>query len=71
MVSAPAPAAFFVAFGDSSLNFQLRVWTDDPGWLGLRSELNVTLQRALEAAGIEVPFPQRDVHVRSMATPEP
>jgi len=66
VVPSPEPAAFFVAFGDSSLDFQLRVWTNDPGWFGLRSELNVTLQRALQEAGIEVPFPQRDVHVRTV-----
>jgi small-conductance mechanosensitive channel len=65
VVQAPAPDAFFIGFGDSSLDFQLRVWTEDPGWFGLRSQLNVALQLALQQAGIEVPFPQRDLHVRS------
>jgi potassium efflux system protein len=64
--SDPAPEALFVGFGDSSLAFQLRVWSEDPRWWNLRSDLAVALQAALRDAGIEVPFPQRDLHIRSL-----
>jgi small-conductance mechanosensitive channel len=54
-------------FGDSSLNFILRVWTRDyattPGVL--RSELNYAICRKFKEHGIEIPFPQRDLHIRS------
>jgi potassium efflux system protein len=64
--SDPEPEALFVGFGDSSLGFQLRIWTEDPRWWRLRSDLAVALQAALKEAGIEVPFPQRDLHIRSL-----
>lgn len=54
-------------FGDSSLNFILRVWTREytttPGVL--RSELNYAICRKFKEHGIEIPFPQRDLHFRS------
>lgn len=54
-------------FGDSSLNFILRVWTSEytttPGVL--RSELNYAICRKFKEHGIEIPFPQRDLHFRS------
>jgi len=54
-------------FGDSSLNFILRVWTRNyattPGVL--RSELNYAICKKFKEHGIEIPFPQRDLHVRS------
>jgi potassium efflux system protein len=63
----PEPAALFKGFGDSSLDFELRVWIADFN-KGLRvsSELRVAINGALGEAGIEIPFPQRDVHVRSL-----
>ncbi|MEO8605622.1 MAG: mechanosensitive ion channel domain-containing protein, partial [bacterium] len=66
VLSDPEPTAFFVGFGDSSLDFQVRVWTTQTAWMRLRSDLGVALQHALDGAGIEVPFPQRDLHVRSV-----
>lgn len=63
----PAPYALFTGFGDSSLDFELRYWSDSPDALTLvRSGLAVTIQRALAEAGIEVPFPQRDLHLKSL-----
>jgi small-conductance mechanosensitive channel len=64
----PQPAAFFMGFGDSSLDFLLRAWIPDfsEGYR-VRSELAVDIQRALAEAGIGVPFPQRDLHVRSVS----
>jgi potassium efflux system protein len=61
----PAPDALLVGFGDSALDFQLRFWTEQSGWARLRSDLCVALQGALTSAGIQVPFPQREVHIRS------
>ncbi|NNL84376.1 MAG: mechanosensitive ion channel, partial [Myxococcales bacterium] len=62
-----APVAIFQGFGDSALNFQLRAWVanmDD--WLTTGSELHAGVAAALTEAGIEIPFPQRDLHVRSI-----
>src|SRR5262249_7195935 len=64
----PPPTALFLAFGASSLDFQLRAWTDqDDEYPRVRSEVTVAVHRALVDAGIEIPFPQQDVHVRSVA----
>jgi small-conductance mechanosensitive channel len=63
----PAPVAIFQGFGDSALNFQLRAWVanmDD--WLTTGSELHAAVAAALSEEGIEIPFPQRDLHVRSI-----
>jgi len=47
------------------LNFELRAWTDRfERSLALRSEMGLSVYNALAAAGIEIPFPQRDVHVK-------
>jgi small-conductance mechanosensitive channel len=63
----PAPDVIFTDFGESSLNFDLRVWTSEyiTKPLILRSDLNFAVQKALKEHGIEIPFPQRDVHIRS------
>jgi potassium-dependent mechanosensitive channel len=66
----PAPQAVFKGFGDSSLDFELRVWTQntDRGWQGaIQSDLSVAINRALAEKGIEIPFPQRDLHLRSIS----
>lgn len=64
----PAPLALFLGFGASSLDFELRVWVADfADGASARSDLAVALGQALTAAGIEVPFPQTDLHVRSVA----
>ncbi|HUU13302.1 MAG TPA: mechanosensitive ion channel domain-containing protein [Terriglobia bacterium] len=69
----PAPEVRFVAFGDSSLDFELRVWTikrvQTPKTL--TSELLFSIFRAFGEHGIEIPFPQRDVHLRSVAASIP
>ncbi len=62
----PAPAALFVGFGESSLDFELRAWTDAfDRWPLVRSALALEVHRMLGEAGIEVPFPQRVVHVKA------
>ena len=63
----PAPMCLFVGFGESSLNFELRVWAqrgDD--WVLVRSAAALAMEARLATEGIEIPFPQRDLHVRSV-----
>lgn len=63
----PAPDVVFTAFGDSALLFELRVWTTTfiSAPKILASSLNYAIWDALAAKNIEIPFPQRDLHVRS------
>ena len=62
----PAPSAFFVGFGDSALDFEIRAFVDAfEKRLRVRHEIHVAVARALADAGIEIPFPQRDLHIRS------
>jgi potassium-dependent mechanosensitive channel len=63
----PAPVALFTAFGDSSLDFELRVWVPEIRLrLEVRSVVLTEVERRFSEAGIEIPFPQRDLHVRSI-----
>jgi len=63
----PVPEVYFVAFGDSALNFELGVWTAEMTGKPrtFRSELNFAIERKLRTNKIEFPFPQRDLHLRS------
>jgi small-conductance mechanosensitive channel len=67
VIQSNPPQVWFTEFGDSSLNFELLVWTDvrSVGALKMRSDLYYTIFEALAEAGIEIPFPQRDLHIRS------
>jgi potassium efflux system protein len=61
----PAPVLHFAGFGDSSLDFQLRVFLRDAGQrITTASELRYAILAALNKAAIEIPFPQRDVHIK-------
>lgn len=63
----PPPQILFLGFGDNSLDFQLRVWADNEStWWITRSDLYIGVYKALNAAGIEIPFPQRDLHIKSV-----
>ena len=66
----PAPMVLFKDLGDSALNFELRCFITNVG-LGLtvKSDLVSSIYKELQSAGIEIPFPQQDVHIRSQ--PEP
>ena len=62
----PEPRARFRAFGDSSLDYELLCWVDDPELKGLVThELNTAVFKAFKAESIEIPFPQRDLHMIS------
>jgi potassium-dependent mechanosensitive channel len=64
------PMAFFMGFGESSLRFELRFWSaQQDTWFQLQSDVTVAVAKALDEAGIEIPFPQRDLHIRSIAAP--
>jgi len=68
----PAPSIFFMGFGDSSLDFQVRVWIEDIDYMIIvRSELNQAIDGKFRERGIEIPFPQRDLHLRSTDAPAP
>lgn len=64
----PAPVALFLAHGASSLDFQLRVWALQDDWVRVHSEITTRINRAITEAGIGIPFPQRDLHLRSVDT---
>ncbi len=60
----PEPQVRFHQFGDSSLDFKLQGWIEDPLLLGpARDALNTSVYKSFKAANIEIPFPQRDVHL--------
>jgi small-conductance mechanosensitive channel len=62
----PEPFAIFRAHGDSALTFSLLFWTSDfDNWLKAKSDVTVRVDALLREAGIEIPFPQRDVRIRS------
>ncbi|AXC14923.1 Potassium efflux system KefA protein / Small-conductance mechanosensitive channel [Acidisarcina polymorpha] len=67
VMETPPPEAFFLGFGDSALNFELRFWSArQEMWFKLKSDVAIAVSRALRDAGIEIPFPQRDLRVRSV-----
>ena len=61
----PEPAAFFLDFGESSLDFRLLAWVSVEDRLRVESELKTVINTKIQEAGIEIPFPQRDLHIRS------
>lgn len=64
----PAPAVLFLGLGESALNFSVRAWTDEFDDSAIvRSDLVTRLYTALAEAGIEIPFPQRDITVRAVS----
>ncbi|MCJ8280062.1 MAG: mechanosensitive ion channel [Rivularia sp. ALOHA_DT_140] len=62
----PTPKVWFKEFGDSSLNFELLVWSDDPPTIPqLKSDLNFSIETELNLRNITIPFPQRDLHIKN------
>ncbi|NTW45001.1 MAG: mechanosensitive ion channel, partial [Anaerolineaceae bacterium] len=67
VVQDPKPIILFNKFGDSSLDFRLLFWTDNfDEWIRIRSEVIFKIYDALKEASIVIPFPQRDLHIRSI-----
>jgi len=68
VVDQPAPRVRMRGFGDSSLNFELLAWIGAPEQRGLvMHQLLMEIDRQFREQGVEIPFPQRDLHVRSAA----
>ncbi len=67
----PEPATRLMAFGDNGIELELRVWIQDPqaGMANVRSDINLAIWRAFKDASIVIPYPQRDLHIRSGLEP--
>ena len=67
VLTSPAPEAFFMGFGESSVNFELRFWVmQESNTTKVNSEVALEVMRLLSEAGIEIPFPQRDLRLRAV-----
>jgi small-conductance mechanosensitive channel len=64
ILARPVPRCLFMEYGDSSINFELRCWTDQPiNYNRIRSDLNTAVYDAMQSAGMSFPFPQREVRL--------
>jgi MscS family membrane protein len=71
VVAQPEPRVRMRGFGDSSLNFELLCWIPHPEMRGLvKHQLLMEIDRVFRENKVEIPFPQRDVHVKSGNTPD-
>ena len=63
----PAPSVFLEKFGENSIDFELVAWSSEMSYRPgrYRSDLNFAMEQKLREAGIEIAFPQRDLHIRS------
>ncbi|MBW2381431.1 MAG: mechanosensitive ion channel [Deltaproteobacteria bacterium] len=66
VLKTPAPLALFRGFGESSLDFELRIFMDPADVLDVPSDVTIAISEALKEAEIEIPFPQRDLHLRGV-----
>ena len=71
VLSNPAPRCLLMGFGDSSVDLQIRIWIDDPseGRSNVISEVLLRVWDLFHERGIEIPFPQRDLHLKSSDVP--
>ncbi len=66
ILSNPAPKAWLMSFGDSAWNMRLLVWVGDPqGRRQIQSDINCAIVKNFRKNNVEIPFPQRDLHVRT------
>ena len=68
VLKSPAPSCNLMEFADSGIALELRVWLIDPeeGMANVRSAINLAIWRGFKEAGITIPYPQRDVHLRQV-----
>ena len=67
VLDSPEPYVIFQGFGDSSLDFEVRAWTSEfDRFVRIRSKICIAISDHLAEAGIEIPFPQRDLHLRDL-----
>ena len=70
MLKDPEPSVYFLGFGDRSLDFNLRVFVRDLNdRLPVTDDLHRRIRRAFKEHNIEIPFPQQDLHIRSIIEP--
>lgn len=64
----PPPVARLMRFGDNGIEMECRIWINDPqmGVNNVRSDLNLNIWKRLRAASITIPYPQRDIYIKSM-----
>ena len=67
----PAPDVLFTDFGNSALLFKLRVWTTVNTMLSSATEIRFEIDRLFRERNISIPFPQRDIHIRTTVEKEP
>jgi small-conductance mechanosensitive channel len=62
----PTPRVNLMGFGDSSVDFEIRFWIDDPeeGLSNIRSDVYMRVWKLFKENNIEIPFPQRDINLR-------
>ncbi len=66
VLKVPPPNVLFIGFGDSSLDFELLVWCSEPSrQYFITSDLYFEVEAGFNRVGVEIPFPQRDLHLRS------
>ena len=66
VLNKPVPEVIFTDFGESTLDFELRIWTmNGKARLLIASDLRKEINQRFQAANIEIAFPQRDIHIRS------
>ncbi len=73
VLKTPAPLCNLVEFGDSRINFDLRFWINDPanGVANVTSSVMLALWDRLKALGVDMPYPQLDMHVRTLPATTP
>lgn len=67
VLKSPAPMVRFAAFGENGLDFELRIWTRTMTHRKgvLISTINFAIYEKLQSNGVQIPFPQRDIHIRT------
>ena len=65
MLQTPVPIAYLVNFGPDAIEFSLNFWIADPeaGVANVKSLVNIAMLKGLREAGIDIPFPQRVIHI--------
>jgi small-conductance mechanosensitive channel len=68
----PQPNVLFVNFGESAMEFELRLWINDPqeGVENVRSAMRFEIWKVFKERGIEIPLPQRELHITGASAPE-
>jgi small-conductance mechanosensitive channel len=71
VLASPEPTVMLKSFADSGIELELRVWIADPeyGADTVKSDINVAIWRAFKQAGVTIPYPQRDLHIKSGLLP--